>query len=79
LRCSAEPWLVWTGEVPLRLASIPELIGNEIPGAIRLRATMSALTRWRRFGRPYLVRPTRNRSRVRRLASGLLNKFIAVK
>jgi hypothetical protein len=26
LRCSAEPWLVWSGEAPLTVSQIPEIL-----------------------------------------------------
>jgi predicted O-methyltransferase YrrM len=75
LRCSTEPWLVWTGEAPLQLTAIPALIGEEVPRAMRWRSAARGLSRTHSSVTRYIVRPIRDRGPIRRLASRLLNRF----
>jgi predicted O-methyltransferase YrrM len=56
LRCSAEPWLVWTGEVPLRLAAIPALLGEGLPQTMHWRSAVSGPTAAQATDTPYIVR-----------------------
>jgi predicted O-methyltransferase YrrM len=74
-RCTVETWLTWTGEQPLRLTGAASLLGATLPTAARVRNSIVELIPKYRLKRPFLVRPLRNRSRLRQLAS----RFFRVK
>jgi predicted O-methyltransferase YrrM len=73
LRCSAEPWLVWTGAAPLQLAKPPALIAPEARSKMmRVVSRMRPLLRYGSSGKQFIVRPKSNSGALRRLALRVL-------